>query len=257
MVESKAGVKASVRVEAARAVRELRARARPHGGEFDASRYFRTTDRLAFLNVGTPAVRQLGKTIAREHRDDWTVDDALALADILIRDRHLEVKGVGLEALACFRRQFSRRHLPMWKAWLARNDSANWATTDAICGVLIGPLLLAHPELVATVVGWVGHRNMWVRRASAVALVPLARKGMAHDAVFATAAALHGDREDLIQKAVGWLLREAGRTEHGRLERYLRANGSSIPRTTLRYAIERFPPAKRLQLLKSTRQTTT
>lgn len=65
---------------------------------------------------------------------------------------------------------------------------------------------------------------------------------------------LHGDPEDLIQKAVGWTLREAGKTDLPRLARYLRANGAAIPRTTLRYAIERFPPGKRAALLKETRR---
>ena len=63
------------------------------------------------------------------------------------------------------------------------------------------------------------------------------------DLVYDIAQRLHADREDLIQKAVGWALREAGKTDMPRLERYLRANGAAIPRTTLRYAIERFPAA--------------
>ena len=61
------------------------------------------------------------------------------------------------------------------------------------------------------------------------------------------------DEEDLIQKAVGWMLREAGKADPARLERYLRQHGPAIPRTTVRYAIERFPPAKRLALLRATR----
>jgi 3-methyladenine DNA glycosylase AlkD len=67
---------------------------------------------------------------------------------------------------------------------------------------------------------------------------------------------LHADEADLIQKAVGWMLREAGKTDMARLERYLRARGAVIPRTTLRYAIERFPPGRRLELLASTRKST-
>ena len=58
---------------------------------------------------------------------------------------------------------------------------------------------------------------------------------------------------NLIQKAVGWTLREAGKIDPNRLERYLRLNGSRIPRTTLRYAIERFPRPKQQELLRATR----
>ena len=137
----------------------------------------------------------------------------------------------------------------MWKRWLARNHSSNWATTDAICGYLIGPLVLASPSLVPRVVAWSRDRNMWVRRASAVGLIASARKGLALDAVYGVAKRLHGDREDLIQKAVGWMLREAGKTDPVRLEGYLRAHVGVIPRTTFRYAIERFDKRKGRELL--------
>jgi 3-methyladenine DNA glycosylase AlkD len=82
---------------------------------------------------------------------------------------------------------------------------------------------------------------MWVRRASAVALIPSFRRGLALDVAYDLAKTLHPDREDLIHKAVGWMLREAGKLDPARLERYLRAEGPAIPRTTVRYAIERFP----------------
>lgn len=242
----------SVDRAARRAIRELKAQTRP-AGTFDASRYFRTTETLRFLNVRTPIVRALGKAIAREHRDLWTVRDALTFADLLIADPHLEIKGVGIETLACFRRQFTPALLDTWKRWLATNRSANWATTDSICGSLISPLLLQHAELVPVVKGWTTHRNMWVRRAAAVSLVRLAARGLALDDAYEVAIALRPDHHDLIHKAAGWLLREAGKTDAIRLERHLLANGPAIPRTTLRYAIERFSAGKRRELLAATR----
>jgi len=189
------------------------------------------------------------RAIYREHLNTWTVADAMTLADELIEDPYLDTKGVAVELVRLFHRQFTRGLLPRWKRWLARNHSSNWATTDAICGYLVGPLVLADPSLVPRVASWSRDRNMWVRRASAVGLIPSARKGRALDAVYAVAGRLHGDREDLIQKAVGWMLREAGKTDAVRLERYLKANVRIIPRTTFRYAIEKFSAAKRKQLL--------
>ncbi len=240
--------------QAARDVkRELARLARP-AGVFDASHYFRGSGNLGFHNVGTPRVRAMARTIARIHAQTWGIDEALAFADALIVDRYLEVKGVGIETLACYRRQFSPKLLRTWRRWLAGDHSANWATTDAICGSLIGPLLVQYPRLAPKVAEWSTHGNMWVRRASAVGLIPLARKGEALDTVYKVARTLHPDQEDLIQKAVGWTLREAGKTDPARLERYLRANGPRIPRTTLRYAIERFAPATRAELLRVTKR---
>ena len=239
--------------EAREARRALERLARP-AGDFDAARYFRDADGLGFYNVGTSRVRAMARAIADSHQNDWTVRDAQAFADTLIIDKHLEVKGLAIEVLARFRRQFTPALLPAWKRWLARRHSANWATTDAICGMLIGPLVAAHPVLAARVSRWAGDRNMWVRRASIVGLIPIVRRGVALDLLYRTARTLHGDREDLIQKAVGWALREAGKSDMGRLEKYLHENGPRIPRTTLRYAIERFPPRRRRQLLLATRK---
>jgi 3-methyladenine DNA glycosylase AlkD len=239
--------------QAARAARrELARMARP-SGDFDASRYFRGPGDLAFYNVGTSQMRALARSIHGVHRLHWSIDEAVAFADALITDRHLEVKSVGIELLARYRRAFTPPLLQVWKRWLAGNHSANWATTDAICGVLLGPLLVRYPRLAPRMRTWARDGNMWVRRASIVGLIPLVRRGESLDVVYEIARRLHGDEEDLIQKAVGWALREAGKPDMARLERYLRANGASIPRTTLRYAIERFPETRRRALLEATR----
>jgi len=237
---------------AARARRELAAMARPSGA-FDAGRYFRSGTPLMFYNVGTQTVRHLARMLAREQRARWTVKDAVRLAELMIPDPHFEVKSFGVEVLACFHREFTPGLLPVWKRWLAKNYSANWATTDGICGMLIGPLVLMHRGLVPAIGSWSSHRNLWVRRASVVALIPSVRRGSALAEGYATARRLQRDREDLVQKAVGWMLREAGKVDPARLERYLRREGPRTPRTTLRYAIERFPIAKRRGLLATTR----
>jgi 3-methyladenine DNA glycosylase AlkD len=229
----------------------LRRMARP-SGSFEAARYFRGDHGLRFHNVGTPKVRALAREIYAAN-PAWTMADAMRLAGELMPDPYLETKAIGIEIVARYRRAFTPRLLPAWKAWLARDLSANWATTDLICGMLIGPLVADHPQLIPRLRTWVRHRKLWVRRASAVALIPAIRRGLASDAPYHVADALQPDGEDLIQKAVGWMLREAGRRDPRRLERYLRSTGGRVPRTTLRYAIERFPAATRRDLLASTR----
>jgi len=239
------------RVAARQAIRALARMGRP-AGDLDARRYFRGPVDFGFYHVGTAQVRTLARSIHAGHKADWSIDEAMAFADALIVDRHLEAKTLGIEVVARYDRDFTPRLLTAWKRWLAGNHAANWATTDAICGLLIGPFLLQHPELGARLRAWSGDRNMWVRRASIVGLIQCARHGESLDLVYGIAQRLHADREDLIQKAVGWALREAGKTDMPRLERYLRAKGPAIPRTTLRYAIERFPEAKRRALLAAT-----
>ncbi len=84
-------------------------------------------------------------------------------------------------------------------------------------------------------------------------VVKPAGKGRHLETVYETVSALLPDGHDLIHKAAGWLLREAGKAEAQRLETYLLAQGPRIPRTTVRYAIERFPEIKRRKILEKTR----
>jgi 3-methyladenine DNA glycosylase AlkD len=223
-------------------------------GEFDASRYFRGETGLRFLNVGTPRVRALARSIHLAHRRDWSVEDAMAFAEILVASPFLEARALGIEVLARYRTSFHPALLPRWKRWLGARRGGNWATTDQLCALLIGPLLLRHPELAPTLSGWVTHRSLWVRRASVVGLLTLSRTSEGVDLIYANAERLHDDPHDLIHKAVGWALREAGKSDARRLERYLRAHGERIPRTTLRYAIERFEPSRRKAILRAAKR---
>ncbi len=232
--------------------RALRRLARPPGS-FDAQRYFRGDQQLRFYNIGAKPMRAYVRSFYKAHRHHWSVEDAMKLADDLITDPYLETKSVGIEIVARFRRSFRPKLLSRWKRWLSQNHSANWATTDAVCGLLIGPLLVEYPTIAGRLRSWSRDRNMWVRRASIVGLIPLLRRGIALDIAYEIAQTLHKDTEDLIQKAVGWALREAGKADARRLEQYLRSAGPSIPRTTVRYAIERFPTVTRQALLKATR----
>ena len=95
--------------------------------------------------------------------------------------------------------------------------------------------------------------NRWVKRASAVSFIKLARRGIHLDAIYDIAVRLFPVQDDLIHKATGWLLREAGKADAPRLRAFLLKHGPAIPRTSLRYAIERFSETERKSLLAKTK----
>src|SRR5476649_1904601 len=141
------------RLAAREATRALERMGQP-SGDFDSSRYFRGPIDFGFYNVGTAAMRELARAIHADHKSDWSIGDAMAFADALIEDRHLEAKSVGVEVVTRYRRDFTPRLLPAWKRWFAANHSANCATTDTICGALLGPLLVQHPALAVQMRSW-------------------------------------------------------------------------------------------------------
>ena len=139
------------------------------------------------------------------------------------------------------------------EGWLAGDLLDNWASVDAFCTDAMAALLTKYPELVSRLKMWPRHPNRWVKRASAVSFIKLARKGEFLPAIYDISVALFPVQDDLVQKANGWMLREAGKADLKRLERFLLRHGPHIPRTSVRYAIERFDEAKRKVLLLKTK----
>jgi 3-methyladenine DNA glycosylase AlkD len=153
---------------------------------------------------------------------------------------HADVEGADPDLLGHVRR------------WL-EDWCGNWGLVDNLAPSVLSPLLREYPELVPEVKEWTSSENQWVRRGAAVGFVSLVEDDDFRDAAYEVATALLGDKEDLIHKAVGWLLREAGKVDRDRLEAYLLAQGPRLPRTTLRYAIEKFPKEDRNRIMEATR----
>lgn len=218
-----------------------------------AAAYFKAYDRVAFLGVKAPKLREIERQIFKAVKPAWSLADAVRFADLTIRDKHLEVKAVGILLLSRYARSYDESLFDTIRGWLAGGHCANWATTDALSSAVLTALLRRYPRLLAGLKTWTESDSMWVRRAAAVSLVLLARRGEHLDTAYSIATALLDDDEDLMHKAVGWLLRECGKTDAGRLQTFLLAQGRRTPRTALRYAIERFPPELRKRILEETR----
>ena len=216
-----------------------------------AQRYFK--DAFKCYGVSTVQVRELAREIHQTVKAEWSVGDAIALGDILLPNPFHEAKAIGILILEKYRKEFPESLFRKIKTWLISNHLNNWAAVDVLCPDAVGTLLIKYPELVKEIKTWADSPNRWVRRASLVSFIKLARKKEYLDSVYQISAAHFADKDDLIQKANGWLLREAGKGDMGRLEKFLLGYGPSIPRTTLRYAIERFDEKKRKNLLLATR----
>ena len=122
----------------------------------------------------------------------------------------------------------------------------NWDLVDTSASYIVGEYLLTRPRKILYRLA--KSPNLWERRIAIVSTFAFIRAGEIDD-TFAIAKLLLEDDHDLIHKAVGWALREAGKKSAPELLRFLKENYSALPRTTLRYAIERFPQAQRKRLL--------
>ena len=215
--------------------------------------FFKPHDNVRFHGVRAPRLREMEKELYARVEGVWGTAEAIEFAGICVSSPFNESKSIGILMLSRFQGAFERSLLSVVEGWLLANQCDNWAVVDDLAPRVISPLLRRHPSLVSRVRRWNRSPNLWLRRASVVCFVSLARHGEHLDTAYDTAVVLCGDQEDLMHKAVGWLLREAGRTDSHRLESFLLRHGPTLPRTTLRYAIERFPAPARRRLLTSTR----
>ena len=217
----------------------------------EVQRYFKETVRS--FGVSSPQVRALAKELHDSIKKEWLIRDAIKLCDLLFPRPELEAKGVAALILARYHKSFPRSLFRTVHSWLAQNYLDNWASVDVFCPQVLGALLVKYPDLLSGIEKWAAEPNRWVQRASIVAFLKLVKKTEYLNAAYAMTARHFANRDDLVQKANGWLLREAGKRDMERLEKFLLANGPLMPRTTLRYAIERFPSEKRKHLLMQTR----
>ena len=123
----------------------------------------------------------------------------------------------------------------------------NWDLVDASAPYIVGEQLLSKSR--ESLYQLARSSNLWERRIAIVATLALIRNDQLKD-TFAISKLLLNDRHDLIHKAVGWMLRETGKRSTSALLNFLEENYAALPRTALRYAIERLPEAQRKRILK-------
>ena len=192
-----------------------------------------------FIGITVPAQRK----IALRHVE-LSFDDVSGLLKSPIHEHRF----TALEILVAKYGRADEAHRSRIFAFYLRHAGRanNWDLVDTSAPYIVGAHLKQRPrELLDRLAT---SPNLWKRRIAIVATLALIRDGEIED-TFRIAAKLLRDRHDLIHKAVGWALREAGKVSRSALLSFLRTHYSSVPRTTLRYAIERFPPMERKRIL--------
>jgi 3-methyladenine DNA glycosylase AlkD len=126
----------------------------------------------------------------------------------------------------------------------------NWAKCDSFCNHTMGNLIQKYPHLTVKLLDWAKKPNRWLKRAAAVSLIVPAKKGLFLKEALDISNLLLTDKDDMVQKGYGWLLKEESRKHQKQVFDYVVANKKVMPRTALRYAIELMPKDLKLEAMK-------
>ncbi len=190
-----------------------------------------------FIGVSMPHIRLVAKRFSYVSLDVLSlllvssIHEERSLALVILVNRYQKEKGVEMRKV-------------IFDFYVAHMDCVNnWDLVDVSAPQVVGGYLYECAEGNERK-NWALSANMWYRRIAVVSTLYDIRRGC-FEVFFDLIAVLYGDREDLIHKALGWMLREIGKGDKEVLYAFLEKNWNRVARTTLRYAIERFTVGER------------
>jgi 3-methyladenine DNA glycosylase AlkD len=222
---------------------ELDALGNPADAEF-LQRFFKTGEGQygagdIFIGIRVPVLRK----IAAKYRD-LPLNEIEKLLESPIHEHRLSAAIIMAESAKRANNVLKKN---LFDLYLKRSDRLNnWDIIDISCRDVVGDYLMNKPRDV--LVALAKSNSLWDRRIAIVSTWQFIRVGQLDD-TFKIAALLLNDTHDLIHKATGWMLREAGKKDEAALKRFLDKHTATMPRTTLRYAIERLHPEDQVRYM--------
>ena len=198
----------------------------------------------------TKELRRSATALCRKIREEFGLEFLVRVADRLFTGRVLEEKIYAVFLLEKMTPELSGAEFDLLESWLPRISS--WADHDGLVHYLIGPMIVAKPARSKRVFLWARSADRWHRRAACVALIHATRKKIVFAQVVRLSNLLLKDEDDMVQKGLGWLLRETAKADARRTVPYLMSIRGRASRLVLRTACETLPEQARKRILSKT-----
>ncbi len=200
-------------------------------------RFFK--EKIRYYGVKVPTVVKIAKKYWKDVKF-WDKKEIFLLCEGLYRSGSIEEAFVVSTWVPNLADLFEPEDFAVFRHWIDTYIT-NWAACDGFCNHAVGDFIEKYPEYVDELKLWTKSENRWMRRAAAVSLIVPAKRGKFLGDVLAIADLLLTDKDDIVQKGYGWLLKEASRQHTDEVFAYVMKNKRAMPRTALRYAIELMP----------------
>jgi 3-methyladenine DNA glycosylase AlkD len=209
-------------------------------------RYFK--EQVNLYGVKTATVEKIAKEYFTRIKTEKNKAEILSLCDQLWQSGYMEESFIACSWSYSLAKQFEEADWQVFEKWV-NNYVTNWASCDTLCNHTIGTFVEMYPQYINELKKWAKSENRWVKRASAVTLIIPARKGLFLTDIFEIANILLTDKDDLVQKGYGWMLKAASQAYQTEVFDFVMNNKKVMPRTALRYAIEKMPQDLKVKAL--------
>jgi 3-methyladenine DNA glycosylase AlkD len=202
-----------------------------------AQRFFK--EEVKFHGVKSAIVKKIAAKYFREikNRDK---EEIFSLCENFLDTNYGEEAFIAFEWAYSLHRKYEPKDFEVFERWVS-DYVDNWAKCDTLCNHTLGTFIELYPEYIKNLRDWARADNRWLRRASAVTLILPARKGDFLKEVLEISDILLKDKDDMVQKGYGWMLKEASKKHQEEIFEYVMSKKAEMPRTALRYAIEKMP----------------
>ena len=198
--------------------------------------------------VSNPDSQKIGKEYIlrlKKHTKEQIWD----LCEELFRSEYLEESLIACQIAFAQKKHFTESDFDLFESWV-KNYINNWAVCDTFCNKVIGEMMFRFPNTLERVKSWSLSENLWVRRASAVSFIYPGKRNMYVDHQFEIALILLEDKEDMVQKGYGWMLKVLSSARLNDVFQFVQMYKARMPRTALRYAIEKMPTELKVVAMK-------
>ena len=196
-------------------------------------------EKITAYGVKTAIVNKIAEKYFQEIRPRGK-KEIFALCEELLKSDYTEEAFIAFKWAYRLRSEYEPSDFTIFERWLNKYVN-NWAKCDTLCNHTIGSFVERYPRYIENLKKWTRSENRWLRRAAAVTLIIPAKQGEFLKDIFEIAESLLQDKDDLVQKGYGWMLKEASRMHQKEVYNYVLRNNKLMPRTALRYAIEKMP----------------
>ncbi len=208
-------------------------------------RFFK--EEVKLLGVRTPLLRKISQKYFKSIKEK-PKQEIFNLCEKLLESGWGEERGIAFDWAYRLRNKLEEKDFPLLESWLKKYVT-NWGACDSFCCGALGYFIHQYPEYFAKVQKWAVSKNRWERRASAVVLIYSIDQKISLEPVFEIADILLLDEDDMVQKGYGWMLKVASNHEPKKVFEYVMRNKKEMPRTALRYAIEKMSPDLKKQAM--------